>query len=63
MFQDRDGRLAEFRDETGRGADIENVVKRKLLAVELLEMLVEIAVERGGLMRIFAVTQPRRERE
>ena len=35
------------------------LLKDKLLAVEFFEMFVEVAVERGVLMRIFAVTQMR----
>ena len=46
-----------------RSADVENVVKGKFLAVKFFEVLVEIAVERGGLMRIFSVTQPRYQRK
>ena len=57
MFQNRDGRLVEFADQIRRCADVENVVKGKFLAVQFFKMLVEIAVERSGLMRIFAVTQ------
>ena len=49
----------ELLDQLGRGGDVEDVVIGKLLAVELLEMLVEIAVERGRLVRVFAVTQAR----
>ena len=56
VFQNRDGRFGELGDQVRRGADVENVVKGKVLAVELLEMLVEVAVERRGLMRVFAVT-------
>ena len=49
--------FAKFRDQIGGRADVENVVKGKFLAVQFFKMLVEIAVERSGLMRIFAVTQ------
>ena len=51
------------RDQIRRRADVENVVKGKFLAMKFFEMLVEIAVERGGLMWIFAVTQPRHQRK
>ena len=37
----------EFLDQLRRGADIEDVVIREFLAVELLEMLVEVPVERA----------------
>jgi hypothetical protein len=39
------------------GADVEDVVVGEFLAVELLEVLVEIAVERGLLVRILAVAE------
>src|SRR5947199_363823 len=49
---------AEFADQIRRGADIENVVKGKFLAVKFFEMFIEIAVECRVLMRIFSITQP-----
>ena len=63
VFQNRDGRLGEFGDEISRRADVQNVVKRKFLPVQFLEVPFEIAVERGGLMRVLPVTQARHERE
>src|SRR2546423_12675542 len=63
VFENRDRRLGEFRDQSRCGADIENVVKGKLFAMKLLEMLIEIAVERRGLVRVFAVAQSCHERE
>ena len=63
VLEDGDGRLGEFLDQLGGGGDIEDVVVGKFLAVELFEMLVEVAVERGGLVRIFAVAEPRDERQ
>ena len=44
MLQDRDGRLFKFGNQIRRGANVENVVKRKLLALKFLEAFVEIAV-------------------
>ena len=63
VLQDRDGRFRKFRDQISGRADVENVVKREFLAMQFLEMLVEIAIERGGLMRIFAVTQAGNQRK
>ena len=37
VLQDRDGRLGEFGNQIGRSADVEDVVKGKLLSMELLE--------------------------
>jgi hypothetical protein len=57
------GRVAvELADERGGGGEIENVVIGKLLAVQLLEEFAELAVKRGGLMRVFAVAQRLRQR-
>ncbi len=61
MLQDRDGRLFKFGDQIRRGANVENVVKRKLLSLKFLEVFVEIAVKRSVLVGIFAVTQPHRQ--
>src|SRR5262249_56247886 len=63
VLQNCDSRLFEFGDQVGRRGDVENVVKGKVLAVEFFEVLVEIAVERGVLMWVFAVTQPHRQRK
>ena len=63
MLQNRDGWFVELGDQICGGADVENVVKGKFFAVKFLETAIEVAVERGGLMRVFAVTQPRRERQ
>src|SRR5207244_13537613 len=63
MFENRDGRLLEFADQIRRSADVENVVKGKLLAVKFFEMCIEIAVKRRALMRIFPITQPHHQRK
>ena len=57
VLEDGDGRLGKFLDELGGGGDIEDVVEGEFLAVELLEVLVEIAVERGLLVRVLAVAE------
>ena len=60
MLKNRDDglRLAlKLEHQVGRRADVEDVVERKLLAVELLRDLEEVAVERAFLMRILAVAE------
>ena len=61
MLKDGDSRLFELSDQIRRCADVENVVEGKFLAVEFFETFVEVAVEHGGLMRIFAVAQSHRQ--
>ena len=56
-------RLREFGDQVCSRADVENVVKRQLFAMQFFEMPIEIAVERSGLVRILAVTQTRDQRQ
>ena len=63
MLEDRDGGFAELLDQFGRGGDVEDVVIREFLAVEFFEMLVEVAVERRGLVRVLAVAQGGDQRE
>ena len=46
-----------FRNQRGGGGEIENVVVRKFLPVELFEEVSEIAVQRRALMGILAVAQ------
>jgi hypothetical protein len=63
VFQDRDGGTAEFEDQfPGRG-DVEHVRVAELLALELFEVVREIAVERGLLVRVFPVAQFLGERQ
>ena len=57
MLQDRDGRLFKFGDQIRRGANVEKVIKRKLLTLKFFETFVEIAIECSVLMGIFAVAQ------
>ena len=59
VFQNRQGRrvVRKFGDQIRRRRQIQNVVVGKFLAVKLLEKIVEPAVKRRRLMRIFAVTQ------
>lgn len=59
MLHDDERGLRELADQTHGRVDVEEVVVRDFLAVELLEQPVQIAVERGGLMRVLAVAQRR----
>ena len=61
MLENRDSRLVKLGNQVRRGADIQNVVKRKFLSVKFLEVLIEIAVKRAGLVWIFSVPQPHRQ--
>src|SRR5205807_8479861 len=63
VFQNRDRRFLKLGDQISRRADVENVVKRKFLAVEFFEMSIEVAIERGGLMRVFPVAQTHGKRQ
>ena len=54
--------VAEFRDQSCRRRQIQNVVVGKFLAVELFEKLVELAVKRRRLVRVLAVAQRLRQR-
>jgi hypothetical protein len=56
MLQDADRGLLEFSDQVGRRGDIEDVVIRKFLTLELRKMVVERAVKRGFLVRVFTVS-------
>ena len=59
VLQDRQRRrvVGEFRDQTRRRGEVQNVVVGKLLAVQLLEIIRGTAVKRRGLVRVFAVAQ------
>src|SRR5215469_13132478 len=57
MLQNRDGRLFKLGNQIRRRANVENVVKRKLLALKFFEVFIEIAIKSSLLVRIFAVTQ------
>ena len=63
VFQNRDRRFLKLGDQISRRADVENVVKRKFLAVEFFEMSIEVAVKRRGLMRVFPVAQTHGKRQ
>ena len=59
MLQNRQCRRFDFelRNQAGRSGQIQNVVVRKFLAMQLLEELLKISIQAGCLMRIFPVTQ------
>ena len=65
VLEDGDGRVFVLADELRGGGNVEDVVVGKLLAVELLEVFLEITVERRFLMRVLAVakTADQRQRE
>ena len=64
MLENRQRRrfAVKFRDERRRRREVKNVVIGKLLAVQLLEVFGEFPVKRGGLMRVFTITQRLGER-
>ena len=57
VLQDADRRALELADEVGRSGDIENIVIAEFLALQLFEGFVERTVERGLLVRVFAVAE------
>lgn len=57
VLQDSHGAAVELVDEIDGGVDVQEVVVGNLLAVELLELAVEIAVEAGLLVGILAVAE------
>jgi hypothetical protein len=57
VLQDADRGALELADEVGRGGDIEDVVIAEFLALQLVEGLVERAVEGGLLVRVLAVAE------
>jgi hypothetical protein len=58
-FRIADRGALELADEVGRGGDIEDVVIAEFLALQLVEGLVERAVEGGLLVRVLAVARAR----
>ena len=52
----------ELGNERGGGREVQNVVVGQFLAVELMEIVVELAIERSSLVRIFAIAQRLRQR-
>jgi hypothetical protein len=61
MLQDCNRRFLKVANQTSRRADVENVVKRQVLAVQFFKVPIKITVERCFLMGIFAVTQVRHQ--
>jgi hypothetical protein len=56
-------RFGKLFNQLGRGGDIEDVVIREFLAVELLEMLVPVPVEGSSLVRVLTVAKLGDERQ
>ena len=56
-FQNCYGRFREFPDKPRRSVDIEDVVIRELLAMQLLKIVLKMAVQACRLMRVFSVTE------
>jgi len=57
VLQDSQCCLVEIGDQGDSGINIEKIVIRDLLAVQLFEDLIEIAVEDTLLMRVLTVTE------
>ena len=57
MFDNRHRGLFKFGRQLGGGGKIENIIVRKFLAVKLLEVPEEIAVQRRLLVWVLAVPQ------
>src|SRR4029079_5200048 len=63
VFENRDGWVRKFCYQICRRTNVENVVKGEIFPVQFLEVLVKIAIKRGGLLRILPITQARNQRE
>jgi hypothetical protein len=63
VLQDGDGGAAEFQGDLGGGVDVEDVGVAEVFAVQLDEVVAEVAVERGLLVRVVAVAQLGVERQ
>ena len=60
MLQDGECQFVEFIDQIYSRVDVEQVVVRNLLSMQLVEHIVELAIELGSLMRVFTVAQMHR---
>ena len=60
MLQDGECQFVEFIDQIYSRVDVEQVVVRNLLTMQLVEHIVELAIELGSLMRVFTVAQMHR---
>ena len=63
MLEDGDRGLGELADKAGGCGDVEDVVEGEFLAVKLLEVVKESAVELGLLVGVLAVTEAAGQRE
>ena len=57
MLENRQRGLLEFADQVSGRRDVEDVVITQFLALQLQEMVMERAVERCLLVRVFAVAE------
>ena len=57
VLEDGEGRLVELTDEVEACVEVEQVVVRQLLAVQLLEHRIQVAIEGAFLVRVLAITQ------
>ena len=57
MLQDSEGRIRKFINQINGGIDIEQVVIRDFLTVNLVEHGIDISIEITFLMRVFTIAQ------
>ena len=57
MLDDDDRRLRKFSDRLCSRLNVDDIIERKLLAVQRPEVFLKIAIEGGRLMRILPVAQ------
>jgi hypothetical protein len=57
VLEDGDGGADEVEDEVGGGLDVEDVGVAEFLALDLGEVVAEVAVERALLVRVVAVAE------
>ena len=60
MFQDSKCQFVELVDQIDGRVDIEQVVVRDFLTVQLVKHIIEFAIELGNLVRVFTVAQVHR---
>ena len=63
VLEDGDGRLGKLAHQAGRRRDIKDVVEGKFLTVELLEVVKEVSIQFGLLVRVLTVAETSGERK
>src|SRR5262249_39077566 len=63
VLQNSDGWFGELVDQLRTRRDVEDVIERQLLTVELLEIVVEVTIKRGVLVRVLTVAETGGNRE